>query len=358
MRLNEMGWNDDFARAFVALTPSPDVQPGRIAVEFNYLYRVYVDGGDLEAMLAGRLKHRASTRADLPAVGDWVAVRQRDGQRGAIVDVLPRRSRFSRRMAGSTTDEQIVAANVDVLFVVMALDHDFSVRRLERYLLMAAESGAAPVVLLTKPDLTDDLPARLADAESIAGGASVHVLTPLRGEGFEPVRARLSSGVTGALVGSSGVGKTTIINRLVGGTPRRTRDVRTADSKGRHTTTHRELIAIPDGGVIIDTPGMRELQLWDAGEGMRQTFDDVEALAVSCRFADCRHRHEPGCAVKAAVDEGELAAPRLESYLKLQDELAFLTRQQDERAQIEARRRGKIGAKALRAHLKTKRGPS
>lgn len=358
MRLIDLGWNDDFARAFAALTPPADVQPGRIAVEFNYLYRVYVEGGEIEAMLAGRLKHRAASRGDLPAVGDWVAVRQRDGQRGAIIEVLPRRSRFSRRMAGATTDQQVVAANVDVLFVVMAVDDDFSPRRLERYLLMAAESGAAPVVLLTKPDLADDLPARVAEAQAVAGGASVHVVSPMRGEGLDAVRTRLAPGVTGALVGSSGVGKTTIINQLAGGEPRRTREVRVADSKGRHTTTHRELILIPGAGLIIDTPGMRELQLWDAGDGMRQTFDDVDALAENCRFADCRHRLEPGCAVKAAVDSGELAASRLASYLKLQDELAFLTRQQDERAQIEERRRGRIGAKALRAHLRTKRGES
>jgi len=306
-------------------------------------------------MLAGRLKHRTYSRGALPAVGDWVAVRHRTGERGAIVGVLPRRSRFSRRMAGTTTDEQIVAANVDVLFIVMALDEDFSLRRLERYLLMTGESGATPVVLLTKPDLVPDPAGHVASAAGVAGAAPVYLVCPVQGEGLEPIVAQLAPGMTGALVGSSGVGKTTIINRLVGGAPRRTRDVRASDSKGRHTTTHRELIPIPGGGLIIDTPGMRELQLWDAGDAMRQTFDDIEALAAACHFGDCRHRDEPRCAVKAAVADGRLPASRLESYLKLQDELVRLAQLQDERAQIEEKRRGKIGAKALRAHLKTKR---
>ena len=335
MHLADLGWNEEFARAFAALAPAVDVQPGRIGVEFNYLYRVHVDGGEIEAMLAGRLKHRASSRGDLPAVGDWVAVRQRAGERGAIVAVLPRRSRFSRRMAGTTTDEQVVAANVDVLFVAMSLDEDFSPRRLERYLVMIRDSGAMPVVLLTKPDLARGLQGLVKEAEDVAGDASVHVVSPLAGEGLESVRGHLAAGVTGALVGSSGVGKTTIINRLAGGAPRRTREVRAADSKGRHTTTHRELIPLEGGGLIIDTPGMRELQLWDAGDAMRQTFDDIDALARDCRFADCRHRDEPQCAVKAAVAAGTLPASRRESYLKLQEELNRLALEQNERAQID-----------------------
>jgi ribosome biogenesis GTPase len=335
MHLADLGWNEEFARAFAARAPAADVQPGRIGVEFNYLYRVHVDGGEVEAMLAGRLKHRTSSRGALPAVGDWVAVRQRAGQRGAIVDVLPRRSRFSRRMAGTTTDEQVVAANVDILFVVMSLDEDFSPQRLERYLLMTRDSGAVPVVLLTKPDLARDLPALVKEAEDVAGGAPAHVVSPLSGEGLAAVRGQLAPGVTGALVGSSGVGKTTIINRLAGGTPRRTREVRAADSKGRHTTTHRELIPLAGGGLIIDTPGMRELQLWDAGDAMRQTFEDIDALAADCRFADCHHRNEPQCAVKAAVAAGALPASRLESYLKLQGELSRLAVEQNERAQID-----------------------
>jgi ribosome biogenesis GTPase len=356
MPIADFGWDGGFADAFAPFA-KPHHEPGRVLIEFNQNYRVAVDSGEIDAVVAGRVKHHATGRADLPGVGDWVVIRKRaEGDRGAIVAVLPRRSRFSRRMAGQVTGEQIVAANVDVVFIVMALDADFSVRRLERYLLMARESGASPVVLLTKPDLADDLAARVAEAAAAAGDVPVHVLNPKRSEGVDQVAHYLTRGRTGALLGSSGVGKSTIINRLAGADVQKTREVRASDSKGRHTTIHRELVVLPSGGLVIDTPGMRELQLWDAGEGIRGTFDDVEALAAGCHFTDCRHRDEPRCAVKAAVEAGVLPAARLESYLHLQKELAVLARQQDERAQIEEKRRGKIGAKALRAHLKSKRG--
>jgi ribosome biogenesis GTPase len=356
MTLEDLGWDGDRAREFKPWAGEAGLQPGRVLIGFNYLYRVGVADGEIEAVLAGRLKHRAERRGELPAVGDWVVVRKRPREnRGAIVAVLPRRSRFSRRTAGSVTDEQIVAANVDVIFIVMSLDHDFSVRRLERYLLMAHESGAAPVVLLTKPDVCADLPARVAEVAAVAGDVPVHVINPKLNQGLEQVTRHVRSGRTAALLGSSGVGKSTIINRLVGADVLRTREVREADSKGRHTTTHRELVVLPGGGLMIDTPGMRELQLWEASGSVGDTFDDVTVLATDCLFTDCRHRDEPRCAVKAAVDDRRLPADRLASYLKLQDELAYLARQQDERDQIEAKRRGKIGAKALRQHLKSKR---
>lgn len=355
MRLPELGWDEGFARHFEPWGVKPDVLPGRVAIEFNHIYRVYTDGDELEAVAAGRLKHHAATRSELPAVGDWVAVRKRPGQdRGSIQAVLPRRSRFSRKVAGHVTEEQVVAANVDVVFLVMALDHDFSVRRLERYMLLARESGASPIILLTKPDLCDEVPARVADVVVLAGDLPVHVLSPKMNEGVDQVAAYLTTGRTGALLGSSGVGKSTIINRLVGHDLRKTREVREQDSKGRHTTMHRELVKLPGGGLIIDTPGMRELQLWDVGDAVRETFDDIESLAAGCHFTDCRHRDEPKCAVKAAVADGRLPAARLVSYLKLQDELAFLARQQDERAQLEEKRKGKVIGKALRARLKQK----
>jgi ribosome biogenesis GTPase len=357
MPLADFGWDLHFERAFAAFADKPDLEPARVLIEFNHNYRVVIASGERDAVLAGRMKHRAMSRADLPAVGDWVVIRRRaEEARGAITAVLDRRSRFSRRMAGQITDEQVVAANVDVVFLVMALDGDFSPRRLQRYLLMARESGASPVVLLTKPDLTTDLPMRLAESVAVAGDVPVHVLSPKMNEGIEQVGQYLIAARTGALLGSSGVGKSTIINCLVGADVQKTREVRDTDSKGRHTTTHRELVMLPGGGLVIDTPGMRELQLWDAAEGIRGTFEDVETLAAGCRFTDCRHRGEPDCAVTGAVAAGVLAPERLDSYLKLQDELAFLARQQDERAQIEEKRRGKIGAKALRQHLKSKRG--
>jgi ribosome biogenesis GTPase len=357
MTLDSLGWNEDLGRAFQEWAGKRDVQPGRILIEFNYICRVWCPEGEIEAVRSGRLTHRATSRGDLPAVGDWVVVRKRpDENRGAIVAVLPRRSWFSRRMAGQVTDEQVVAANVDVVFIAMALDADFSLRRLERYLLLARDSGAAPVVLLTKPDLSDDVAARVAEVAALTADIPVHVVNPRMNEGIDRVAASLPPGRTGALLGSSGVGKSTIINRLVGRDVQRTRDVRASDSKGRHTTSHRELVFLPNGGFMIDTPGMRELQLWDVGEAVSETFDDIEALAVQCRFSDCRHRDEPDCAVKTAVAEGQMSAARLESYLKLNDELGYLARQQDERAQLEAKRRSKIMGKALKQHLKSKRG--
>jgi ribosome biogenesis GTPase len=357
MTLEALGWDRDLDRAFQEWADKPDVRPGRVLIEFNYICRVWCEGGEIEAVRSGRLTHRATSRRELPAVGDWVMVRKRrDDGRGAIIAVLPRRSWFSRRMAGPVTDEQVVAANVDVVFIVMSLDFDFSLRRLERYLLLARESGASPVVLLTKPDVCEDVPARLAEVTALTGDVPVHVVSPKLGEGLDRVAGHLPAGKTGALLGSSGVGKSTIINRLVGRDVQKTRDIREADSKGRHTTTHRQLVFLPNGGFLIDTPGMRELQLWDVGEAVRETFDEIEALAIDCRFTDCRHRDEPRCAVKAAVEDSRLSAARLESYLKLQDELGHLARQQDERAQLEHKRRSKIMGKALKQHLKSKRG--
>lgn len=356
MQLRELGWDEGFSHHFDEWAGKPHVQPGRVFVEFNYIFRVYLAGGEVDAVLAGRLKHHAESRSELPAVGDWVVVRQRpDDERGTIVAVLPRRSRFSRKTAGQVTDEQVVAANVNVAFTVMALDGDFSLRRLERYLLLARESGAAPVTLLTKPDLADDVAARVAEVTALAGETPVHVLSPKFNEGIDQVAHYLTPGRTGALLGSSGVGKTTIINRLVGADVRKTRDVRGSDSKGRHTTTNRELVVLPNGGLLIDTPGMREIQLWDVGSAVSETFDEIAALGAGCHFSDCRHRDEPRCAVKAAVADGRLAAERLDSYLKLQEELAFLERQQDERAQIEHKRRSKVLTKSANQHIKSKR---
>jgi ribosome biogenesis GTPase len=333
MTLTELGWHDEFAAAYETWQSKEHVRAGRVAIEFNQNFRIYTGDGEIDAVTAGRLKHRARSRSELPAVGDWVAVRKRpDEDLGVILDVLPRRTAFTRRAAGEVTSQQVVAANVDVVFVVMGLDRDYNLRRLERYLLMAGESGASPTIILTKPDLCSDLSTCLNEVTTLAGDIVVHVVNPKAGEGLEHLRRHLGPGRTAALLGSSGVGKSTIINRLAGADIRRTQEVRPADSRGRHTTSHRELVVLPDGGLIIDTPGMRELQLWDAGDAVRETFEEIEALAANCHFTDCRHRDEPRCAVKAAVADGRISAERVESYLKVQTELAELAKQQEERA--------------------------
>jgi ribosome biogenesis GTPase len=342
MKLRELGWTEEVAKAFERFAGTADLEPARVVIEFNHIYRVWTADRELDATASGRLKHHAASRSELPAVGDWVVIRRRHEEtQAAIVAVLPRRSWFSRKMAGAVTDEQVVAANVDVVFIVMALDADFSLRRLERYLLLARESGASPVVLLTKPDLATGADAQVAAVRATSSELPVHVVNPKRNEGIEQVAAYLTPGRTGALLGSSGVGKSTIINRLVGQDVQKTREVRRADAKGRHTTIHRELVLLPNGGLIIDTPGMRELQLWDVGDAVRETFDDIAALAGDCHFTDCHHRGEPRCAVKDAVAAGRIEPSRLESYLRLQDELASLARQQDERAQLDEKRRAR-----------------
>ena len=255
------------------------------------------------------------------------------------------------------TDEQVVAANLDVVFVVTGLDADFSIRRIERFLVLVKDSGARPVVLLTKPDLARDLTTQVSQVRAVASDAPLYVLNPRTGEGLEALRHHLIPGSTGALLGSSGVGKTTIVNQLTGGAEgRRTQAVRMSDSKGRHTTPHRELVVLPGGALLIDTPGMRELQLWHEAPGQLDAFDDIDTLAAACHFSNCRHMNEPRCAVKAAVADGRVTSERLESYRKLRDELVRLDSERVLRARIDAKRQSRVASKALRAHLRDKRG--
>ncbi len=351
--LFRLGWTPALADTFAPYA-AQGLVPGRVALEHTHIYRVITEIGESLARVSGRLRHRAASRADFPAVGDWVAV-QPPEQSGdsRILAVLPRRSRFSRRAAGDPTEEQVVAANIDTVFLVGGLDGDFNPRRIERYLLVAVESGASPVIVLNKSDLVPN-PDALADVvRASVGDVPVHVVSCRVPGSLDLLRRYLGVGQTGALLGSSGVGKSSIVNRLVGHELLKTEEVRESDSRGRHTSTARQLIALPDSGVLIDTPGMRELQLWDSGD-VQNAFGDVDALAADCRFRDCRHREEPGCAVLAAVESGTLPRGRLESYQKLQDEQAFHARQVDQRAQIEERRRWKVLTKAANKRIKEK----
>jgi ribosome biogenesis GTPase len=285
--------------------------------------------------------------ADLPAVGDWVAVERADAGTGTIVAVLERRSRFSRKRAGDTAEEQVLAANVDVVFLVTSLNEDLNPRRLERYLILAWDSGASPVVLLTKADLVDDAAAAAVDVESVAVGVPVLTVSARTGEGMQALRSLLGPGVTAVLLGSSGVGKSTLVNALVGEERLETQEIRD-DGKGRHTTVRRELVLLPGGGLLVDTPGIRELQLWAVDEGLDEAFEDVTSLFADCRFSDCRHDREPGCAVKAALAEGRLAPERWESYVKLQRELELLEQRLDKRLAAEERRRIRAFSKDVR----------
>ena len=355
--LEAVGWDERWARLF-AQHATADTIPARVAIEFNHIYRVFTADGELQAQLSGRLRHQAVGRHELAAVGDWVALRRTPGeQSGTIEAILPRRSKFSRKVAGDLTEEQVVASNIDTVFLVMGLDGDYNPRRLERYLLTSYESGAQPVVLLTKADVADDVAGRVAEIQALAPGVPVHATIAVRRELADGVIAEpdvqvveqyLGAGRTGAMLGSSGAGKSTMINALVGTPVLKTREVRASDSRGRHTTRHRQMIVLPGRGVMIDTPGMRELQLWDVTEGARDTFEDIDALAATCHFTDCRHQDEPRCAVKAAVTAGDVPAERLASYLKLQSELRDLDIRRDVRARIEEKRRGKVIGRAIK----------
>jgi ribosome biogenesis GTPase len=351
--LQALGWTARFDELFEPYRREGLI-PARVSLEHTHIYRVLTGREEWLARVAGRLRHNAAARADFPGVGDWVAVEPPSTSGDArIKAVLPRFSRFSRRSAGDVTEEQIVAANIDTVFLVGGLDHDFNPRRLERYLMVASESGATPVIVLNKSDLVEDPQVHVDEMRALAAGVEIHAVTARRPASLDPLRAHLAIGRTGALLGSSGVGKSSIVNSLVGHELLRTNDVRDSDSRGRHTSTNRQLVPIPDGGLLIDTPGMRELQLWDSG-GLTETFTDIAGLAAQCRFRNCRHRDEPGCAVSAAAASGELAETRLSSFRKLDAEREHSERQQDERAQIDRKRQGRIGAKALRKRLKEK----
>ncbi|MEZ5287191.1 MAG: ribosome small subunit-dependent GTPase A [Vicinamibacterales bacterium] len=351
-RLQDLGWDAGWEATFDEHR-AQGLQPARVAIEYNHIFRGFGEADELTLQHAGRFKHRAVARSELAAVGDWVAVRRTAGEAaGTIEAVLPRRSRFSRKAAGEITEEQVVAANIDTVHLVMGLDGDFNPRRLERYLLVAHESGARPVVLLSKADLASDLAEAVAGIVALSGDTPVHPISVVSGAGLDEVLGHLGPGRTGALLGSSGVGKSTLINALVGEARLATREVRASDSRGRHTTRHRQLIEIPGRGLLIDTPGMRELQLWDVAEASRDAFDDIEALAAACHFTDCRHRDEPRCAVKAAVAEGRLDAARLASYVKLHAELESLEERRDQRALIEEKRRSRVMGKALKQFQK------
>ena len=344
MTLESLGWDDAFADAFRPFADA-GLLPARVAVQHRGGYVVLTEEGERDAEAARRLVRSG----DLAAVGDWVALRTLPDGRALVEEVLPRRSAFTRKETMDRLGEQIVAANVDTVFLVSALGHDLNLRRLERYLTAAWDSGAAPAIVLTKADLhPESVPDAVADVESIAFGVPVHVVSNVTREGLDALAQYLAPGRTVALLGSSGVGKSTLVNSLLGEERMATAAVREDDERGRHTTSHRELVRLPGGALLLDTPGMRELQLYADEEALDTAFADVSELAADCRFSDCTHDHEPGCAVQAALEDGRLDPERWDSYRRLQAEIRALEIRQDKALRSEQRKQWRRFAKSRR----------
>lgn len=334
MNLIKLGWNPLLNQYFQQFRKQ-GLLPARIANEQKLLYLVYSEQGELRAEISGKFRHRTLSRSSFPKVGDWVVVTVRPEEGKATIHaLLPRKNSFSRKVAGENTEEQIVAANIDTVFIVSGLDGDFNLPRIERYLTLTWDSGTRPVIVLNKTDICSEVEERIEEVKLVAFGIPIHPICAKKGDGLPQLREYLGKGKTVVLLGSSGVGKSTIINSLLGVERQSVRSVRNTDSHGRHTTSDRELIILPSGGMIIDNPGMRELQMWVDGEDPQENFKDIEELASRCRFRDCMHQGEPDCAIQDALKEGTLERKRFRSYLKLKKELRYLAARKDQKARL------------------------
>jgi ribosome biogenesis GTPase len=339
--LETFGWSNFFANSFEAYSKD-GFEAGRVAIQHKSNYVLYTEHGELRGEVTGKMHHQARGPQDFPAVGDWVVIRSRPQEGTATIhEILQRKSKFSRKAAGEKTEEQVIAANIDTVFLVTGLDGNYNLQRIERYLVLAWESGASPVVVLNKADLCDDLDEKVQEVEAVALGVPVLAISAKQDEGLDELLNHLGTGKTGALLGSSGVGKSTIINHLLGKNILKTQEVRQSDDRGKHTTSHRELIFLNNGSLLMDTPGMRELQLWGSAESIEETFEDIEALAAQCRFNDCQHDSEPDCAVRLALENGTLDERRWNSYLKLKKELAYQHRKENQAAALAEKERWK-----------------
>lgn len=350
-QLEKLGWDHDVQHV------SRDSLARVITVQKNS-YRITDGDNEFHAQVSGKFINEAQSPLDFPTVGDWVEVQKlMDEEKAVIKRVLPRKSQFVRKVAGLKTEAQILAANMDTVFIVNSLNHDINVRRIERYILAVYESGATPFVVLTKKDMcvTDVVDDAIAQVEAVAVGVPVIALSNVTLEGLEAFMHALPPRRTATLLGSSGVGKSTLINTLLEKEVQDTKHIREDDSKGRHTTTHREMFMLPNGALLIDTPGMRELQLWEGESSLDTTFQDIDTLASACRFNDCQHDTEPGCHVKAALESGELSEDRFQSYLKLQREIAYEKRKQDQKARLEEKNKWKQVTKQQKAKYKQRK---
>ncbi len=335
------GWNE-FFEAYFNEYASDGLAPARVAVEHRNNYELYSEYGELIAEKSGKLFYNATSADELPAVGDWVVAMPIQKEKKAVISaVLPRRTKFSRKKAGPVTEEQVVAANVDTAFIVSSLNQELNFRRMERYLALAWDNDVKPVIVLSKADLCDDVYAKLVETQNNITGTDIHVVSALKNAGIDELFKYFESNKTIAVIGSSGVGKSTLINSLLHWKKMKVSDISLYKDKGRHTTTHRELTLVPGGGLIIDTPGMREIQLWEGGGGLSELFEDIEQLSLECKFSDCRHESEPGCAVKEAIKSCTLDPKRFKSYRKLQNEINYFERKQNVRAQLEEKKKWK-----------------
>ena len=328
--------------------------PARVTEQHRDLYKVICEHGELIAGISGRLAYHAEDQMSFPAVGDWVMIDRTDNNSGnaVIKNILSRKSVFVRQTAGTSNEQQVVAANIDIIFICMSLNSDFNLRRMERYLAAAWDSMATPVIILTKSDLCDDLPEKLEELSSVSIGIDVIVCSLADENGYQAVNDYIKKGKTIAFTGSSGVGKSTLINRLAGDENQEVQEIRESDGKGRHTTTYRHLKLLPNGGIVIDTPGMRELQLYTGD--ISKTFEDIEELAAQCKYSNCSHMSEPGCMIRNAIENGVLSEKRFGNYLKLQRETAYsnLNSRQTEQEKINRMFGSKKEMKKMMKHLK------
>lgn len=351
--VNELGWNEFFQNQYDSHINKNIFEPGRIAVENKHRYIVFSRYGELSAEISGKLLFSADAAASFPKVGDWVMMNVFPEEQKAIIqEIFGRKTVFSRKAAGIKIEEQIVAANIDVLFIVQSLDSNFNLRRLERYLVMAGNGGIEPVVVLSKSDLCSNATERVEAVKRMSADTRVVSLSAVTGQGIDTLREIIVSSRTYAFVGSSGTGKSTLINSLAGDNIQLTNEVRQKDSRGKHTTTRREMIILPGGGIVIDTPGMREFHLWASEESIGEVFDEIDLLARDCRFSDCRHINEKDCSVLKALHSGQISSERYNSYMKLMREQEFLESKTDLNAFLEKKKKDKAQCRNIKHYMK------